>query len=135
MNLVQTPTTRKARRKHMPRIGLLTAGVTTGVRSVLQKQLKGTALVGMDFEADPVNAMVGGRMPPAGLMGTHIDVPQSERVARHVMRSLQRAENASVQEKAGIVATDERIVVETEPRQRAVVVVNLVRASRHRSVQ
>jgi polysaccharide biosynthesis transport protein len=98
MNFVQFLAILKARWKGALLIFLLTLGVNMGVTLMLPKQYTATASVVLDVKPDPVTAMIYGGMPPPGLMGTQVEVLQSERVARRVIRTLKLVENASVRE-------------------------------------
>jgi chain length determinant protein tyrosine kinase EpsG len=68
------------------------------VSLMLPKQYTATASVVIDFKPDPVTAMIYGGLPPPGLMGTQVEVLQSERVARRVLRSLRLADSPQVRE-------------------------------------
>jgi polysaccharide biosynthesis transport protein len=77
---------------------VLTVGSGIAVSLLLPKQYTATASVVVDFKPDPVTAMVYGGMPPPGLMGTQVEVLQSERVVRRVIRNLKLAESPQVRE-------------------------------------
>jgi polysaccharide biosynthesis transport protein len=68
------------------------------VSMLLPKQYTASASVVVDFKPDPVTAMVYGGLPPPGLMGTQVEVLQSERVARRVIRNLKLADSPKVRE-------------------------------------
>ena len=74
----------------------ITVAVSLTVSLMLPKQYHATASVVVDFKPDPVTAMVYGGMPPPALMGTQVEVLQSERVARRVIRNLKLADNTQV---------------------------------------
>jgi polysaccharide biosynthesis transport protein len=83
--------------------GALFVFVLTVVSSValslwLPKQYAATASVVVDFKPDPVTALIYGGAPPPGLMGTQVEVLQSERVARRVIRNLKLADSPQVRE-------------------------------------
>ncbi len=98
MNFVQFVAILKARWKGVLLVFVLTLVVNMGVTLMLPKQYTATASVVLDVKPDPVTAMIYGGMPPPGLMGTQVEVLQSERVARRVIRNLKLVENASVRE-------------------------------------
>ena len=98
MNFVQFLAILKARWKGALLIFVLTVAVNTGVTLMLPKQYTATASVVLDVKPDPVTAMIYGGMPPPGLTGTQVEILQSERVARRVIRNLKLVENASVRE-------------------------------------
>lgn len=77
---------------------VLTVVSSIGVSLLLPKQYTGTASVLVDFKPDPVTAMIYGGVPPPGLMGTQVEVLQSERVARRVIRNLKLADSPQVRE-------------------------------------
>ena len=73
-----------------------TVAVSITVSLMLPKQYHATASVVVDFKPDPVTAMVYGGVPPPALMGTQVEILQSERVARRVLRNLKLADNPQV---------------------------------------
>ena len=75
---------------------LITVAVSITVSLMLPKQYHATASVVVDFKPDPVTAMIYGGVPPPALMGTQVEILQSERVARRVLRNLKLADNAQV---------------------------------------
>ena len=82
-------------------LGAMLVFVLTVVSSIavslwLPKQYTATASVVVDFKPDPVTAMIYGGLPPPGLMGTQVEVLQSERVGRRVLRNLKLAESPQV---------------------------------------
>lgn len=74
----------------------LTVGSAIAVSLWLPRQYTATASVVVDFKPDPVTAMIYGNLPPPGLMGTQVEVLQSERVARRVIRNLKIADSPQV---------------------------------------
>ena len=74
----------------------LTVSSAIGVSLWLPRQYTATASVVVDFKPDPVTAMIYGNLPPPGLMGTQVEVLQSERVARRVIRNLKVADSPQV---------------------------------------
>ena len=88
----------KARWKGALLLFLLTVTSAVAVSLLLPKQYTATASVVVDFKPDPVTAMMYGNLPPPGLMGTQVEVLQSERVARRVIRNLKLAESPRVRE-------------------------------------
>ena len=64
----------------------------------LPKQYTAMASVVIDFKPDPVTVMMYGNLPPPGLMGTQVEILQSERVARRVIRNLQLAASPRIRE-------------------------------------
>ena len=77
---------------------VLTLASSIGVSLLLPKQYTATASVVVDFKPDPVTAMIYGGVPPPGLMGTQVEILQSERVARRVIRNLKLADSPRVRE-------------------------------------
>jgi polysaccharide biosynthesis transport protein len=77
---------------------LATVAASVAVSLMLPKQYTATASLVVDLRPDPVSAMVYGSVPPPGLMGTQVEILQSERVARRVLRNLKLAESPQVRE-------------------------------------
>jgi succinoglycan biosynthesis transport protein ExoP len=98
MSLVQFLAILKARWKGALLVFLLTLAVNIAVSQLLPRQYTATASVVLDVKPDPVTAMVYGGMPSPGLMGTQVEVLQSERVARRVIRNLKLAENPTIRQ-------------------------------------
>ncbi len=96
MSLGQFLAILKARWKGALLVFLLTVATSIAVSQLLPKQYTATASVVVDFKPDPVTAMIYGGVPPPGLMGTQVEVLQSERVARRVIRNLKLAESPQV---------------------------------------
>lgn len=88
----------KARWKGASLLFALTVFTAIGVSLWLPKQYTAVASVVVDFKPDPVTVMMYGNLPPPGLMGTQVEILQSERVARRVIRNLQLAASPRVQE-------------------------------------
>lgn len=96
MSFVQSLAILKARWLSVLLVFLITVLTSVAVSMLLPKQYTATATVVVDFKPDPVTAMVYGGLPPPGLMGTQVEVLQSERVARRVIRNLKLAESPQV---------------------------------------
>jgi polysaccharide biosynthesis transport protein len=88
----------KARWKVALLVFLLTVLTSIAVSLLLPKQYTSTASVVVDFKPDPVTAMIYSGMAPPGLIGTQVEVLQSERVARRVIRNLKLADNLQVRD-------------------------------------
>jgi polysaccharide biosynthesis transport protein len=88
----------KARWKAALLVFLLTVLTSIAVSLLLPKQYTATASVVVDFKPDPVTAMIYSGMAPPGLIGTQVEVLQSERVARRVIRNLKLADNPQVRD-------------------------------------
>lgn len=83
----------RARWKIMVATLMIIAALVIGVSMILPKQYTATAAVIIDFKPDPVSiAFNGGAMSPAYL-ATQIDIINSTRVARKVIRSLKLTES------------------------------------------
>ena len=98
MSLRQCLAILRARWKGALLVFLLTLSSVIAVSVLLPKQYTATASVVIDFKPDPVTAMIYGGLPPPGLMGTQVEVLQSERVARRVIRNLKLGESPQVRE-------------------------------------
>jgi polysaccharide biosynthesis transport protein len=96
MSLGQFLAILKARWKGALLVFLLTVATSIAISLLLPKQYTATASVVVDFKPDPVTAMIYGGVPPPGLMGTQVEVLQSERVARRVIRNLKLTESPQV---------------------------------------
>jgi polysaccharide biosynthesis transport protein len=78
---------------------LLTCVVVVLVGSLLvPKKYTATSSVVVDVKQDPVSAMALQSMVPPTLIATQIDIIQSERVARRVVRNLKLAENPQIRQ-------------------------------------
>lgn len=99
MSFNQLLTILKARGLVVSGIFLFTVLVTVVVSLLLPKQYTAEATVVVDVKSpDPIAGMVlPGMMSPA-YMGTQLEVIQSERVARRVIRELRLAENSTIRE-------------------------------------
>jgi polysaccharide biosynthesis transport protein len=86
----------KARWRSALLVFLLTVATSLTVSLLLPKQYTATASVVIDFKPDPVTAMIYSGMTPPGLIGTQVEVLQSERVARRVIRNLKLTDNPQV---------------------------------------
>jgi polysaccharide biosynthesis transport protein len=86
----------RARWKGALLLFVLTVSSAIAVSLLLPKQYTATASVVVDFKPDPVTAMVYGGLPPPGLIGTQVEVLQSEHVARRVIRNLKLADSPQV---------------------------------------
>ena len=91
---------------------LLTVASSIGLSLWLPKQYAATASVVVDFKPDPVTALIYGGAPPPGLMGTQVEILQSERVARRVIRNLKLADSPQVREQ-WLAATEGKGSLET----------------------
>jgi len=98
MSLGQCLAILRARWRGALLVFMLTVVANITVSLLLPKQYTATASVVVDFKPDPVTAMIYGGMPPPGLMGTQVEVLQSERVARRVLRNLKLADSPQVRE-------------------------------------
>jgi polysaccharide biosynthesis transport protein len=88
----------KARWRAALLVFLLTVLSSIALSLLLPKQYTATASVVVDFKPDPVTAMIYSGMAPPGLIGTQVEVLQSERVARRVIRNLKLADYPAVRE-------------------------------------
>ena len=75
---------------------LLTVASSVIVSLMLPKQYTATASVVIDFKPDPVTAMISNGLTPPGLIGTQVEILQSERVARRVIRNLKLTDSPQV---------------------------------------
>lgn len=83
----------RARWKVMVATLVIISALVIGISLVLPKQYTATSSVIIDFKPDPVSiAFNGGAMSPAYL-ATQIDIINSDRVARRVVRALKLTEN------------------------------------------
>lgn len=83
----------RARWKVMVATLVIISALVIGVSLMLPKQYTATSSVVLDFKPDPVSiAFNGGAMSPAYL-ATQIDIINSDRVARRVVRALKLTEN------------------------------------------
>ena len=98
MSLEQFIAILRARWKGTLLVFLTTVGASIAVSLLLPKQYSATASVVVDMKPDPVTAMIYGNLPPPGLIGTQVEVLQSERVARRVIRNLKLADSPQVRE-------------------------------------
>ena len=98
MSLEQFLAILKARWKSTLLVFLLTVGVSVAVSLLLPKQYAATASVVVDLKPDPVTAMIYGNLPPPALMGTQVEILQSERVTRRVIRNLKLADSPQVRD-------------------------------------
>ena len=95
MNLTQFLSILKARWWVALLLLLLTVGTTLGVSSVLPRQYTATASIVIDVKPDPIAGQFAGMLAPS-YMATQVDIIQSERVARRVVRNLRLADNPQV---------------------------------------
>jgi chain length determinant protein tyrosine kinase EpsG len=86
----------KARWRAVALIFALTVLAGIGMSLLLPKQYIATASVVVDFKPDPVTTMAYGGLPPPGLIGTQVEIMQSPRVVRQVIRTLKLAESPQV---------------------------------------
>jgi succinoglycan biosynthesis transport protein ExoP len=95
MNLNQFLAILKARWWVALLVLLLTVGTTLGVSLMLPKQYSATATVVIDVKPDPIAGQYAGMLSPS-YMATQVDVIQSDRVMRRVVRNTRLAENPQV---------------------------------------
>jgi len=81
-------------------LSILVACVLLGLIGslVFPKKYTATSSVVVDVKQDPVSAMAFQSMVPPTLIATQIDIIQSERVARRVVRNLKLAENPQIRQ-------------------------------------
>jgi succinoglycan biosynthesis transport protein ExoP len=95
MNLTQFLSILKARWWVALLLLVLTVGTTLGVSLMLPKQYSATATIVIDVKPDPIAGQFAGMLAPS-YMATQVDIIQSDRVARRVVRNLRLAENPQV---------------------------------------
>jgi polysaccharide biosynthesis transport protein len=95
MNLTQFLSILKARWWVALLLLVLTVGTTLGVSLMLPKQYSATASIVIDVKPDPIAGQFAGMLSPS-YMATQVDVIQSDRVARRVVRNLKLADNPQV---------------------------------------
>lgn len=95
MNLTQFLSILKARWWVALLLLVLTVGTTLGVSLMLPSQYTATATVVIDVKPDPIAGQFAGMLAPS-YMATQVDVIQSDRVARRVVRNLKLADNPQV---------------------------------------
>lgn len=95
MNLNQFLAILKARWWVALLVLILTVGTTLGVSLMLPKQYSATATVVIDVKPDPIAGQYAGMLSPS-YMATQVDVIQSDRVMRRVVRNTKLAENPQV---------------------------------------
>ncbi len=98
MSLDQCLAILKARWKGALLVFVLTVASIVAVSLVLPKQYTATASVVVDFKPDPVTAMMYPGMTSPGFMATQVEVLQSDRVVRRVLRNLRMSESPTVRE-------------------------------------
>lgn len=76
----------------------LVVGITLVVNLLMTKQYTASASVVVDYKPDPVTAMLYAGAASPGFMATQVDVIESERVAKRVVRNLKLTENEQVRE-------------------------------------
>jgi chain length determinant protein tyrosine kinase EpsG len=96
MSFEQSLAILKARWRAVALIFALTVLAGIGMSLLLPKQYIATASVVVDFKPDPVTTMAYGGLPPPGLIGTQVEIMQSPRVVRQVIRTLKLAESPQV---------------------------------------
>lgn len=77
-------------------IGVIVLGI--GITLLLPKRYTAVATVVVDIKPDPVSAMMYQSMLNPALMATQVDIIQSDRVARRVVRTLKLTENPQIRE-------------------------------------
>jgi chain length determinant protein EpsF len=95
MNLTQFLSILKARWWVALLLLVLTVGTTLGVSLMLPKQYSATATIVIDVKPDPIAGQFAGMLSPS-YMATQVDIIQSDRVARRVVRNLKLADNPQV---------------------------------------
>jgi chain length determinant protein EpsF len=95
MNLTQFLSILKARWWVALLLLVLTVGTTLGVSLMLPKQYSATATIVIDVKPDPIAGQFAGMLSPS-YMATQVDIIQSDRVARRVVRNLRLADNPQV---------------------------------------
>lgn len=95
MNLTQFLSILKARWWVALLLLVLTVGTALGVSLMLPKQYTATASIVIDIKPDPIAGQFAGMLAPS-YMATQVDVIQSDRVARRVVRNLRLADNPQV---------------------------------------
>jgi chain length determinant protein EpsF len=95
MNLTQFLSILKARWWVALLLLVLTVGTTLGVSLLLPRQYTATASIVIDIKPDPIAGQFAGMLSPS-YMATQVDVIQSDRVARRVVRNLRLADNPQV---------------------------------------
>jgi len=95
MNLTQFLSILKARWWVALLLLVLTVGTTLGVSLMLPKQYSATATIVIDVKPDPIAGQFAGMLAPS-YMATQVDIIQSDRVARRVVRNLKLADNPQV---------------------------------------
>jgi len=98
MSLAQCLAILKARWKGALAVFLVVVGSAIGVSLMLPKQYTATASVVVNFKPDPVSSLMVAGLASPGFMGTQVDLLQSDRVLRSVVRSLKLADNADVRQ-------------------------------------
>ena len=98
MSLAQCFAILKARWKGALMVFVLTVASVVAVSFALPKQYTATASVVVDFKPDPITAMMYPGMASPGFIATQVEVMQSDRVVKNVIRSLKIAENPEVRE-------------------------------------
>jgi polysaccharide biosynthesis transport protein len=96
MSFAQCLAILRARWRSALLVFVLTVATSIVVSLLLPKQYTATASVVVDFKPDPVTAMIYNGLTPPGLIGTQVEVLQSERVARRVIRNLKLADSPQV---------------------------------------
>ena len=77
---------------------VLTIAVALVFSLVLPKKYIATASVVVDIKPDPISGVVLGQMMAPAIMATQVDIIQSDRVAKRVIRNLKLTESAAVRE-------------------------------------
>jgi polysaccharide biosynthesis transport protein len=95
MNLNQFLAILKARWWVALLIFVLTVGTTLAVSLMLPSQYTATATIVIDVKPDPIAGQYAGMLSPS-YMATQVDVIQSDRVARRVVRNTKLADNPQV---------------------------------------
>ena len=88
----------RARWKIAVAVLLLVVAATLVASLLLPKQYKAVASVVVDFKPDPLSNAIYGGLPSPALMATQVDIIESDRVARRVVRDLRLGEDPRTRE-------------------------------------
>lgn len=86
----------RARWKLSVLVFALTVAAALAISLVLPKKFTAAASVVVDVKPDPISGMVLGQMMTPAIMATQVDIIQSDRVARRVIRNLKLTESPQV---------------------------------------
>ncbi|MET0520071.1 MAG: chain length determinant protein EpsF [Burkholderiaceae bacterium] len=88
----------RARWKLSVLVFVLTVAAALAISLVLPKKFTAAASIVVDVKPDPISGIVLGQMMSPAIMAAQVDIIQSDRVARRVIRNLKLAENPQVRE-------------------------------------